>query len=51
MFELSGQVLVEFTDAVVDFILGEGDTLDSASALIEKVTDLEEQAFRLIRDA
>jgi hypothetical protein len=50
LFEQSGQVLVELTDAAVDLILGEGDTLDSASALIEKVADLEEQAFRLIRD-
>ena len=35
--------------AVVDFLLGECDSLDTASALIAGVADVEEEAFRMIR--
>jgi hypothetical protein len=51
VFEQSGQVLAEMTDAVVDYLLGESDTLEPASGLITEIADLEEQAFRVIRDA
>ena len=51
VFEQSGQVLAEMPDAVVDYLLGKGDTLEPASELIVKIADLEEQAFSTIRGA
>ena len=51
VFEQSGQVLAEMTDAVVDYLLGESDTLGTTSDLITEIADLEERAFRIIRDA
>ena len=51
VFERSGQVLAEMTNAVVDYLLGTSDTLRPASGLIAEIADLEEQAFRVIRDA
>ena len=51
VFEQSGQALVELTDAVVDYLLGESDTLVPASELITEIAALEECAFRAFRDA
>jgi len=51
IFEQSGQALAEMTDAVVDYLLGKSGTLEPASGLIAEIADLEEQAFRVIRDA
>jgi hypothetical protein len=51
VFEQSGRALEKLTDAVVDYLLGESATLEPASRLITKVAHLEEQAFRVIRDA
>jgi hypothetical protein len=50
-FDQSGQTLVQLTDAVVDFILGECDSLEPASALLAEIADLEETGFGVIRDA
>ncbi len=50
LFEQSGQALTTLTDALVDHILGERDALDSTSELLAEIADLEEQAFRVIRD-
>jgi hypothetical protein len=50
-FEQSGQVLAEMTDAVVNYLLGESNILEPASRLVAEIADLEEQAFRAIRDA
>jgi hypothetical protein len=51
LFDRSGQVLEQLTDEVVDFILGERDTLEPASALLAEIADLEETGFGVIRDA
>jgi hypothetical protein len=48
LFERSGAALEELTDAVVDVILGQRDTLQPAAVLVAHVADLEEQAYRLI---
>jgi hypothetical protein len=45
-FEQSGQVLEKMTDATVDFILGERDTLEPVAELIAEIANLEEQAYR-----
>jgi hypothetical protein len=51
VFEQSAQALTELTNEVVDYILGKSTTLEPASELVTKIADLEEQAFRVIRDA
>ncbi|MCP4543784.1 MAG: BtrH N-terminal domain-containing protein [Chloroflexi bacterium] len=51
LFDQSGQVLVELTDMMVDYILGERNTLKPASELLTEIADLEERAFCAIRDA
>jgi hypothetical protein len=48
LFEQSGQVVETLTDVIVDFILGESNTLESASELLVKIADLEEQAYTTI---
>lgn len=48
LFEQSGQLLEKMTDAAVDFILGERDTLEPVAELITEIANLEEQAYRLI---
>jgi hypothetical protein len=48
LFEQSGQTLEEMTDVIVDFILGECDTLESVSRLVAQVANLEEQAYTII---
>jgi hypothetical protein len=48
LFKQSGQTLEKMTDAIVDFVLGEGDTLEPASKLVGQVADLEEQAYTII---
>jgi hypothetical protein len=48
LFEQSGQVVEALTDVIVDFILGESNTLESASELLVKIADLEEQAYTTI---
>ena len=50
LFEQSGQTLVVLTDTVVDHILGQRDALESASELLTEIADMEELAFRMIRD-
>ena len=48
LFEQSGQVLERMTDATVDFILGESDTLEPVAELITEIASLEEQAYKMI---
>ncbi len=48
LFEQSGQTLVQLTDAVVDTILGENDSLEPAAKLVSQAADLEEQAYRFL---
>ena len=36
------------TDATVDFILGESDTLEPVAELITETASLEEQAYKMI---
>ena len=48
LFERSGQNLEKMTDATVDFILGERDTLEPVAELITEIANLEEQAYELI---
>lgn len=48
LFEQSGQVVEALTDVIVDFILGESDTLESVSELLVRIADLEEQAYTII---
>jgi hypothetical protein len=51
LFEQSGRVLETLTDQVVDYVLGESDTLQPAAELVGQIADLEEEAFRLIDQA
>ena len=51
IFERSGQKLAALTDTVVDYLLGRGETLETASALLTEIADLEESAFRVIAAA
>ena len=51
VFEQSGRTLVALTDTMVDYILGERNALEPASELLTEIADLEERAFRVIRDA
>jgi hypothetical protein len=44
----SGRALQALTDAVVDVILGERDSLQPAAGWVAQVADLEERAYRLI---
>jgi hypothetical protein len=48
LFERSGVALEELTDAVVDILLGQSDTLESAAQLVAQIADLEEQAYQVI---
>jgi hypothetical protein len=51
LFRQSGQGLAALTDAVVDVILGERDSLQPAADWVSRVADLEEQAYGLVREA
>ena len=51
LFEQSGRHLVALTDAVVDYLLGQGDTLEPAAALLTGIANLEGSAFRIIAEA
>lgn len=48
IFERSGQKLVSLTDTVVDYLLGQGEMLETASALLTEIANLEESGFRTI---
>jgi hypothetical protein len=48
LFDQSGEALVELTDAVVDVILGQSDTLEPVVELVVTIADLEEHAYRLV---
>ncbi len=48
VFERSGQKLEQLTHGVVDYILGESDTLAPAAACIAQVAELEERGYRQI---
>jgi hypothetical protein len=48
LFEQSGQVLERMTNAAVDFILGEADTLEPVAELIAETANLEERAYEPI---
>ena len=50
LFDQSGVALEQLTDAVVDVILGQSDTLEPAAELVAQIADLEEQAYRLVTE-
>jgi len=47
-FDQSAEKLVELTDTICDFILGQMDTLRPASALIATIANIEKQGFSLL---
>jgi hypothetical protein len=48
LFRQSGQVVRDFTDAIVDHLLGEDRTLAQAATLVDEIADLEAQAYQLV---
>ena len=48
LFAQSGQLIRQLTDTVVEHILGEGDTLAAATALLVRIGNLEEQAYHSV---
>jgi hypothetical protein len=51
LFKQSARELEKVTDSVVDFILSKQCSLETASALLASIADIEERAFRIIQDA
>jgi hypothetical protein len=49
LFNQSAHALEKATDAVVDYLLRKGTTLEDAAAIIGDIADIEERAFRIIR--
>ena len=48
LFGQSGQAVRKFTDAIVDYLVGDSKTLAPAAALVHEIAGLEEQAYRLV---
>jgi hypothetical protein len=48
LFDQSVHALEKATDAVVDYLLRKGGTLENAAAIIGDIADIEERVFRII---
>jgi hypothetical protein len=51
LLEQSGQALMKLTDAVIDRILGQSNSLEPTARWVARIADLEEQTYRVIRES